>query len=508
MRHYPPTPTLQSIKIPGQVYDQMRATVDIIGKAIKDGSRYLPIRNRAAALASRARPKDYLGQINEIFDDFVKRWRYVKDPVGKELVTTSPQQLFHLVMGGRSNDPGVGLGRGAGDCDDAACAIGAQLAAIGIPVRICTISPQGAPPGRLMSHVFVQGQVSGLGWITVDPVVFPKHGMGYTPPHSRMAIFDLEGNFLEGSGNLTNMAGGYSGLGEMETKPMCNCRQFRDMAGFGDYAGAEEDILDFRRYGVKDFGIYADTMGIMDLGEYGGMNLAAEVDTDERGYAWTPILEMAPADYNYIRETGRPYQGMLALGDNLEVYSYDGNLGFFKKLFRKAKKGLKKIGKKAKSLAKKLLKKLPGGKYLLKLGKKLWKVSKKLLAPLTKFVGKYAAKLAPIAALIPGYGTAIAAGLYTAGKVAKLMNKFGVKVTKKKGDPVGKVKFKSGAAGKAFQKALKKAAKAEKKKGKRVDGKRRGSRGGRPMRVGRGRRPMIKRGRRRPVGRRPMRAAR
>ena len=57
----------------------------------------------------------------------------------------------------------------------------------------------------------------------------------------------------------------------------------------------------------------------------------------------------------------------------------------------------------------------------------------KIVKPLVKFVGKYASKLAPIAALIPGYGPAIAAGLKIAGKVANAMNKYGVKIAGKVG---------------------------------------------------------------------------
>ena len=437
----------------------MRTTVDVIGEAIRRGSRYLPIRNRAAALASTAPPKDYPGQVKAIYNDFVKRWRYVKDPLGQELVTTSPQQIFQLVMGGRSQDPGVGLGRGAGDCDDAAVAIGAQLMAIGMPVRIATIAPEGAPAGRLMSHVFVQTMVPGLGWLTVDPVVHPVHGFGYTPPHSRMAVYDLNGDFLEGTGNLRNMSGVPDATNKKEYSMYLSGMQ--DLAGIDDYS--QDEPLDFRQYGIKDFGIYSETMGIMDLGD-SNMNLLAEVQTDSSGRVWTPILEMRPKDYDYVRRTGRAYHGMQALGDDLEPYQYDSNLGFFKRIF-------KKVRKKARKIAKKLLKKIPGGKYLLKLGSKIWKVSKKLLKPLSKFVGKYAAKLAPVAALIPGFGPAVAAGLYTAGKVAKLMNKYGVLSVKKKGEPVAKLKFPKGKAAKAFQKALKKAAKAEKAKGKSLSGK-------------------------------------
>lgn len=433
----------------------MRRTIDLIGEAIVSSSRYLPIRNRAAALASTAPPKNYLGQVKAIFDDFVRRWRYVRDPYGRELVTRSPRQVFELVMGGRSASPGAGLGRGVGDCDDAAIAIGGQLAAIGFPVRIATIAPQGIPPGRTMSHVFVQTQVPGLGWISVDPVVYPKHGLGYTPPHSRLVTWDLTGRLLSQHGNAHGLSGDIQGGQTMNT----NMNRWEDYAGFGDY-GDEDELLDFRQYGIKDFGIYADQMGML-----GGLGLVAEVDIDETGRAWTPSIELAPHDYEYLRKNnGSAYHGMLGLGDNGETYIYDEGLGFFRKLFRRIKKGAKRIAGGVKRFGKKLLAKIPGGQYLMKLGKRVWKVAKKFVKPLVKFVGKYAAKLAPVAALIPGYGPAIAAGLYAAGKVANLMNKYSVKIAKvAKGEPA-RLKFKSGKKAKQFQKALKKAAKSEKRK--------------------------------------------
>lgn len=418
----------------------MKRTIKLIGGAITDGSCYAPIRFRAARLAATAAPKDYLGQARAVFNDFIKRWRYVRDPLDREMVVTAPIQIYETVMGGDN-------GRGHGDCDDATVAIGAQLAAIGLPVRIATIAPTGAPAGPLMSHVFAQTLIPGQGWVTVDPVVYPDHGFGFVPPHSRLVTWDLNGRKMTQHGNAQGLSGldkgdqtmpNYSALGDID--------RWQDYAGLGDYS-ADSNLPDFRSVGIMGFGAYAEEMGILP-----GLGLVAEVDTDENGQAWTPALEVAPQDYEYLRYHSTPYKGMLALGDNGVAYQYDSNLGFFRKLFRRIKK-------KVSSVAKKVLRKIPGGKYLLRLGSKVWKIAKKLVRPLMKFVGKYAAKLAPVAALIPGYGPAIAAGLYTAGRIAKLMTKYGVKLTGKGGKP-RKLRFKSGKHAKRFQRALKRSAKA------------------------------------------------
>lgn len=183
----------------------MRETIRLIGRAIRAGSTYLPIRNHAAALASTAKPKDYLGQLRAIYNDTVRRWRYVKDPVTKELVSFQPHVLANLVLA--LDGVGVGRGRGAGDCDCIAGAIGAMIESIGIPVRLAITAPPNTPPGKLFAHVFPQAFVQGFGWVTVDPVVYPAHGFGYTPKHSRMAMFNLDGQLVGLRGNAVGMSG-------------------------------------------------------------------------------------------------------------------------------------------------------------------------------------------------------------------------------------------------------------------------------------------------------------
>lgn len=190
-------------RIPGSKFDQMRETIRVIGRAIRAASTYLPLRNHAAALATKAPPKDYLRQVHEIWKDCLKRWRYVKDPVSRELVTYSPEAIWQLVLAG----DGVGLGRGygGGDCDCVSIAIGAQLEAIGMPVRIAITAPQNAPPGKMFAHVFVQCRIPKIGWLTVDPVVHPNQGFGATPKHSRIAYFNLDGILTGYRGNVVGM---------------------------------------------------------------------------------------------------------------------------------------------------------------------------------------------------------------------------------------------------------------------------------------------------------------
>lgn len=169
----------------------MKFTITRIGKAIKDGSRYIPIRNAAATAAWSSPRKDYLAQLKSLWDFFVKRWRYVKDPDGTELLQAGPKAMARLTMGLFGGIDGQN--KGVGDCDDAAMALGALCRSIGFNVRICTTARYDFP----MSHVFIQAFVPKIGWFYMDPVILPKRGFGQKPDFERMMIWDLDGRLLK-----------------------------------------------------------------------------------------------------------------------------------------------------------------------------------------------------------------------------------------------------------------------------------------------------------------------
>lgn len=441
------------MRIPGGNLDQMRETIRLIGSAIRAGSRHFPTRNLAASWATRAGPKDYLGQAASIYNNFLRRWRYVKDPLTRELVTASPEASFRLVMAG--DGKGVGSGKGAGDCDCATVALGSLYESVGFPVRIATVAKPSSPPGQLMDHVYPEVKIPKIGWVPADPVLHPRGGFGDTPPASRKVIYSIEGDVLEYSGNLGNL--GQEGFTPMQTPEIWTRPGFR---AYGeDYSshffGAQDDGIPLQPWetvGLDKFGFLAPQMGDMDT------NIPVEVGPEQtmfyNGLARTPMIELSPSDYGYLNiNRGQPYDGMMGLGDDGETYVYDGLGGFFKRLFRRVKRGFKKIKRKVKRVIKKVrggirkvikkgisvvrkvggrirkgirsvVKRLPGGKALIKIAGKIRKVAMKVVRPVSKVVGKWAGKLAPIARFIPGYGPAISAGLRVAGRVARTFNKY------------------------------------------------------------------------------------
>jgi len=484
--------------------EALRATVALIGKGIREGGRYVPLIQHARRLASRAAPKDYLGQLESVYNDFVRRWRYVHDPRAVEMVAITGPEIYGQILGADFSPPDHGYG----DCDDATIYLGAVAESLGLPSRIVTISPPTFTGSlKLFSHVYPEVKIPKVGWVAADAVGFPQRPFGWRPPALRRAYWDTRGNLLGYEGffpshfkrEFKQMARadvrGLQGFDGLETAG----KGFKNMGSlngyepemFGDlglenfgFAGMDGDEpLDWQQYGLLSFGAYMDR----PLPMVSGDNLGWFAEYDENDYIGfaggvpvvrTKMFEMDPKELRIALMRGRPRMGCVALGDDGDVYQWvetPGLGGFFKKLFKKVKRGVKKVAKGIKKGvrkvtkgitkgAKKLIKKLPGGKYVVKVAGKIKKVALKAAKPILK-LGK---KLAPIAAVIPGYGPVIAAALRKGPAALKLMQKMGV-MTDSKGRP----KFKNKKQARAFkQKLTQQRAKAMRGAGRR--------RGGRP----------------------------
>mgnify|MGYP006345084059 CR=1 FL=1 len=191
-------PWYDSRVVIGNSFDAVRATVGLMAASIRRSSKDVRIRQHAARLAARARPKDYLGQLAEIWKDFVKNWRYVRDPLRYEMIENSPRAVYQYILGGNG---GLGDGRGGSDCDGATIGVCSLCDAIGFPCRIVTMAVSGLQPGRSMSHVYAQVFINGV-WITVDPVLYPNGTLGDEAPASRRAYWNLSGRMIGNVGNF------------------------------------------------------------------------------------------------------------------------------------------------------------------------------------------------------------------------------------------------------------------------------------------------------------------
>ena len=98
--------------------------------------------------------KDYLGEVVALFQWVQRSIRYVRDPIGQELVT-APETLVQTR---------------AGDCDDHAVMLAALLGSLGHRSRFVTIGFQADQPERF-SHVYLEAQPAGSDtWIPLDAI--------------------------------------------------------------------------------------------------------------------------------------------------------------------------------------------------------------------------------------------------------------------------------------------------------------------------------------------------
>lgn len=460
------------------------ATIKLIGKGIREGSRFLPIRHLAGRATSSAPPKDYIAQSKALYDAITRDWwHYTYDPVGAEVLTVQPEKVFEVTLG-----RGRGKRSGYGDCDDICIASGALLNSIGFQTIIATTVKPGSP--NIFDHVFLFTKPSiKSDWICFDPVMYPQHGFGDITPFKRMALWSLNGKILKkigpfpprfdaviksiGNCQPSILSKNLSGTKEAQTMTQPSIYDFHDysdqIGGFGSVPMVggrprlSPDILpDFQQYGIAGFGCYNDVMGYTTGDAL--PHIMAEVDETDTigntGLVRTKHFEMDPADYAHMLKTGTPKIGALALADDGEVYvwqpNYDGLGGFFKKLARRVKKRVKKIGKRVKKFAKRI-----AHTKVFRLGKRILKTAMKYVKPfLKKFGPKIMQAVAPIAAMIPGVGPAVSTALVVGGRALAIAQKAKVIL-----DKFGKPLFKSIKQAKNFKDLLKNEARKLGKRG-------------------------------------------
>jgi len=397
---------------------EIPATIALIGQAIETASQYPPLILHARRLASQAPPHDYLGQVQSVYEDFVNHWRYVRDPYHVETIVVSPPEIMSLTLGIQEDGSRT---MGTGDCDECAVALGSLLSSIGYEIRLVTSS---APGQDNWSHVFIQANIPGYGWVTVDPVLYPDQEFGETVEASRLGYWDLKGNEqgLAGPGRLPfKVSQGFEGsLYEGE-----RIQRFDDIHKNGELWG----------YAIPHLGYIGDARCFnVELGP---------ADYIAPGKAVTPILALSPQDFEYVSTVGVPYPGMKAVGNTGYIYEWrkgPAGLGYrigdgFRALGRALKRGAQWVADKVVGVVSWAWDKVENvfeatkfGRWVLGVKDQILDFAVEIVTPVAEMIGKWAPAVAPLAALIPGIGPAIAAGLLATGGVAKAFIKYGVPV--------------------------------------------------------------------------------
>jgi len=177
MRRYtrppPSSPRIYLGHIP-RGYLGTRKTVEHIQALIRAGAKDFYVRQKAidVLLERGVKPKDYLGEIQALFEWVQSNIRYTKDPFRLE-VLHSPRRMLELR---------------AGDCDDMTILLSALLEAIGHPVRLVLVGPDPRRP-RLFSHIYLEVHHKGR-WIPLDATM--PHPMGWAPRLGVKQIVPME----------------------------------------------------------------------------------------------------------------------------------------------------------------------------------------------------------------------------------------------------------------------------------------------------------------------------
>jgi hypothetical protein len=155
-------PRVFSARIP-KGYAGTLQTAAHVGRLIRDGARDFYVRQKAIdiLLSRGVEPKQYLGEIDALFQWVQRNVRYTKDPYRVEVLHT-PRRMLELR---------------AGDCDDMTILLGAMLEAVGHPVRLVLTGPDRRRP-RLFSHIYLEANHRGE-WIPCDATM--PHALGWAP---------------------------------------------------------------------------------------------------------------------------------------------------------------------------------------------------------------------------------------------------------------------------------------------------------------------------------------
>jgi hypothetical protein len=127
-------------------------TIPYAKQLIREGSVDPTVRLLAVKYCSGVAPNDEIGEMKAIFDGVLRDFRFIKDPVGTQLL-----------------QPAAGvLQTRAGNCATLNLVLfPSLLASVGYPTRAVTIKSDPDRPSEF-SHVYIEAQLSNGEWIPLD----------------------------------------------------------------------------------------------------------------------------------------------------------------------------------------------------------------------------------------------------------------------------------------------------------------------------------------------------
>jgi hypothetical protein len=171
-----------------------------MGKAAREAARTFTMQEWAGRLATLAGPRDYRGQLEQLYLGILDRWRYTMEP--GERVPGSADAVLRYTLGAGYNceDPArcdihrsAWKHRGWGDCDDVSSLAAAGVLALGMQPAFRVVEWRGG------AHVSTIARTPKGELVSIDPVGHPTEQFGWAmaPAGGRVRIFDLDGRPLE-----------------------------------------------------------------------------------------------------------------------------------------------------------------------------------------------------------------------------------------------------------------------------------------------------------------------
>lgn len=183
-------------------------TLSTMGRVATEAADTPAFREWAALLATRARPRDYRGMLEQLYHAILQRWRYV--PESEEWIHGSADSLIAHVLGSKYTAPNDSPSRtridalrgqpGWGDCDDVSTVVAAGVRALGMrPMFRVVRAPGGA-------HVSVVARTPAGELVSIDPVGHPSHPFGWALPGEDVQLFELDGSSSSGLSGVDAMS--------------------------------------------------------------------------------------------------------------------------------------------------------------------------------------------------------------------------------------------------------------------------------------------------------------
>lgn len=189
--------------------DPVRVALQTIGTGARNAANTWTLQEWASRLAARAGPRDYVGQLRNLYGDIIERWRYVQEN-GERVPESANAVLGHVLGASYNQGPTCpspehcdlartqwsANTRGWGDCDDVSTLAAAGVIALGMRPLLRVV------PWETGGHVSVVTRTPKGEWVSLDPVGHPDNAFGWAMPQqgfrNPILYFDLNAKRVKG----------------------------------------------------------------------------------------------------------------------------------------------------------------------------------------------------------------------------------------------------------------------------------------------------------------------